>query len=54
MSLETSMVTEQRCLQKWAAQIRECQNRPAGMSVVEWCACNGITKVNYYLTFGVE
>jgi len=26
----------------------ECQNRPAGMSVVEWYACNGITKTNYY------
>ena len=35
-------------LQEWAAQIRECQNRPAGMSVVNWCADHGITKANYY------
>ena len=35
-------------LQEWAAQIRECQSRPAGMSVVDWCACHGITKANYY------
>ena len=34
-------------LQEWAAQIRECQNRPAGMSVIDWCAGHGITKANY-------
>jgi hypothetical protein len=27
---------------------RECQNRPTGMSVADWCTCNGITKANYY------
>ena len=48
MSSETTMVAEQYRLQEWAAQIRECQNRPAGMSVVDWCACHGITKTNYY------
>ena len=48
MSSETTMVAEQYRLQNWAAQIRECQNRPAGMSVVDWCACHGITKANYY------
>lgn len=31
-----------------AAQIRECQSRPASMSVVSWCVCHGITKANYY------
>ena len=35
-------------LQEWAEQIRECQNRPAGMSVIDWCASHGITKANYY------
>ena len=48
MSSETTMVAAQYRLQEWAAQIRECQNRPAGMSVVSWCACHGITKANYY------
>ena len=48
MSSETTMVAEQYRLQEWAAQIRECQNRPAGMSVIDWCACHGITKTNYY------
>ncbi len=48
MSSETTMVAEHFRLQEWAAQIKECQNRPAGMSIVGWCACHGITKANYY------
>ncbi len=48
MSSETTMVAKQCRLQEWAAQIRNCQSRPAGMSVVSWCACHGITKANYY------
>lgn len=48
MNSETTMAATQYRLQEWAAQIRECQNRPVGMSVVDWCTCNGITKANYY------
>lgn len=48
MSSETTMVAAQYRLQEWAAQIKECQSRPAGMGVVSWCACHGITKANYY------
>ena len=48
MSSTTTAVAVQYRLQEWAAQIRECQNRPAGMSVVNWCAAHGITKANYY------
>ena len=48
MSSETALMAEQCRLQEWAAQIRDCQSRPSGMSVVEWCACHGITKANYY------
>ena len=48
MSSETSMVAASFRIQEWAAQIRECQSRPAGMSVASWCADNGITKANYY------
>ena len=48
MSSATTAVAVQYRLQEWAAQIRECQNRPAGMSVVDWCAAHGITKANYY------
>ena len=28
--------------------VHECQNRPIGMTVDEWCAANSITKANYY------
>ena len=48
MSSETTMAAEQCRLQEWAAQIRDCQSRPSGMSIVSWCACHGITKANYY------
>ena len=48
MNSETTIVAEQYRLQEWAAQIRDCQNRPAGMSVADWCAQNGLTKANYY------
>ena len=48
MSSETTLMAEQCRLQEWAAQIRDCQSRPSGMSAVEWCAGHGITKANYY------
>ena len=48
MSSATTAVAVQYRLKEWAEQIRECQNRPAGMSVVDWCATHGITKANYY------
>ena len=48
MCSETSMIAQQCRLQEWAAQIRDCQNRPAGMSVVRWCTDQGITKANDY------
>lgn len=48
MNSETTAAAIQYRLQEWAAQIRECQNRPADMSVVDWCASQGITKANYY------
>lgn len=48
MSSETSIVAAGFRLQEWAAKIRECQSRPAGISVASWCADNGITKANYY------
>lgn len=48
MNSETTIVAANFRLQEWAAQIRECQSRPNGMSVVSWCAAHGITKANYY------
>lgn len=48
MKSQTSLVAKQCRLQTWATQIHECQNRPEGMSVEEWCQENSLTKANYY------
>lgn len=48
MSSETTLVAAQYRLQEWAAQIKECQDRPEGMRVTDWCASRGISKANYY------
>ena len=48
MKSQTSLVAQQTRLRKWAEQIKECQNRPQGMKIDEWCQMHGITKANYY------
>lgn len=48
MAEETSLIVQQVRLNQWAAQIRDCQNRPKGMDVTTWCAQHNITKANYY------
>ena len=48
MSSQTSLVAEQVRLRQWAAQIQECQNRPADMKVETWCSECGITKATHY------
>ena len=48
MDSQTSLVAKQCRIQSWAMQIKECQNRPADMTVDDWCLQNNITKANYY------
>lgn len=48
MKSQTSLVAQQTRLKVWADQIRDCQSRPEGMKVEEWCEQHGITKANYY------
>ena len=48
MKSQTSLVAQQTRLNDWAEQIRECNNRPQGMTIGEWCQSHGITKANYY------
>ncbi len=43
MSSETSMVAEDFRLKEWAAQIRECQSRPAGINGIWWSFLIGET-----------
>lgn len=51
MKSKTSLVARQCRLQQWAMQIRECQNRPADMTVAQWCSTQGITTANYYYRY---
>ena len=48
MKSQTSLVAQQTRLNQWAEQIRNCNNRPQGMTVDDWCLENGITRANYY------
>ena len=38
MNSQTSIVAAQTRLSQWADDIRDCQNRPAGMKIEEWCS----------------
>ncbi|MDE7445018.1 MAG: IS66 family insertion sequence element accessory protein TnpB [Lachnospiraceae bacterium] len=48
MNTKTALISRQCRLREWAAMIQDCQNRPAGMGVAEWCANHSITVANYY------
>ena len=48
MKSQTSLDAQQTSLSEWADQIRDCQNRPQGMKIDEWCQLHNITKANYY------
>ena len=48
MKSHTSLVAKQTRLSEWAELIRDCQNRPQGMKIDEWCQLHGITKAGYY------
>ncbi len=43
-----SALTRQMTYQRWLEDIRECNSRPTGMTVAEWCLNNGISKNTYY------
>lgn len=48
MKSHTSLVAQQTRLSEWAELIRDCQNRPQGMKIEEWCQLHDITKASYY------
>ena len=48
MKSQTALVARKCRLNEWARMVHDCKNRPAGMSVDEWCEFNSITKANYY------
>lgn len=48
MKSTTSLIARQCRIQEWAGQVKECNQRPEGMSVDEWCQQHDITKTTYY------
>ena len=40
--------SQQTRLSEWADMVRDCQNRPQGMKIDEWCQLHDITKASYY------
>ena len=48
MKSHTSLVAQQTRLNEWAELIRDCQSRPQGMKIDEWCQLHDITKAGYY------
>ena len=48
MKTQTSIAARSCRLKEWAQMIQECNHRPVGMSVSEWCQANSITTANYY------
>lgn len=48
MKTQTSMAARSCRLKEWAQMIQDCNERPIGMSVSEWCQANSITTANYY------
>lgn len=48
MNTHESNVARQYRLQQWAEQIRNCNDRPANLSVKDWCYQNDISPANYY------
>ena len=43
-----NLVAKDFRLQEWAAMIKECNARPKGVTVTQWCENNNVTKSLYY------
>lgn len=48
MKTNESKVARQYRIQQWAELIKACNNRPADLSIKDWCNQNDITPANYY------
>lgn len=48
MKSHTSLVAQQTRLSEWSELVRDCQNRPQGMKIDEWCQLHDITKASDY------
>ena len=48
MKTKAKLVDELVRLKQWSQQIRDCQKRPVGLTMDDWCRQQGISKANYY------
>ena len=48
MKSDTALVAAQLRYQQWINDIRECNSRPSGVTVAEWCAEHQINRETYY------
>lgn len=48
MESQTTLVSKNIRLQEWANMVRECQARPQGVTIPQWCEQHSITTCNYY------
>ena len=48
MKQETSVVARNYRLQEWAFMVQDCNNRPKGMTITQWCSEHDIKPANYY------
>ena len=52
MKSQTSLIAKQIRMQQWAEDVAECNSRPAGMTIDEWCSEHGMKKATYYWRLG--
>ena len=48
MKQETSVAARNYRLQEWAVMVQQCNSRPHGMTVKQWCLEHDVTPANYY------
>ena len=48
MNSTTTLIARQCRLEAWAEQIQDCNKRPQGMSVKDWCSQHGVNVASYY------
>lgn len=54
MKTKASLVAESVRLKQWSQQIRECQNRPAGLTIDDWCSSRELQKLTTIIDFVVS
>lgn len=48
MNSKSALLQQKIRYQKWAEEVKECENRPANVSIRNWCEQKGIKPPTYY------